>query len=274
MKQPSFQVLNFFYDEENSCALTIPANRTRFHIIADVNNLGEFSDSGTPGPTALHEYLELLERFKSSSDEAHSEKPARVRRQCHRDGRASLGRKKTNPKSPPSPDADAETALYKWLISPPPSLTCARPRAPAPYYHLLHQIARKRLHDRIRCPRLDGIATTRRRGTAEAAAAPPPWASCRRWSRARPPLAGRLDRCTAPPGQPRAVGAREARAGDAGRAARARRRVGRRQGGQPRGRRPGGSRGSSTSAGATRRGGWTRRWQRRRRVTTWASKSF
>lgn len=117
MKQPSFQVLNFFHDDENSCAITILAHRTRFHIIADVNKLGGKSSSDTSSSPVLEEYLELLERSKSSGDE--------VRSQSHdgsTDSAIEIGtptsQAKKNPKSPTGPDVDADTALYKWLVLP------------------------------------------------------------------------------------------------------------------------------------------------------------
>lgn len=119
-KPLSFHVLNFFHDEENSCALTILANRTRFHIIADVDNLGNPSNSDRSGPTVLHEYSQLLERFKSSGDdEIRSESQnGSADSAIEMSASPSASGSRANSAGFSNTNDDAETTLYKWLVAP------------------------------------------------------------------------------------------------------------------------------------------------------------
>lgn len=134
MKPPSFHVLNFFHDDDNSCALTILVHRTRFHIIADVSNLAPGNNGpGARDPNApvksnalLREYTRLLERFKASTEDG--------RPQSHdgstdsaiemgaattpRPGSSSTDCKKQKRKKTGPGTSDAATELYRWLASP------------------------------------------------------------------------------------------------------------------------------------------------------------
>lgn len=58
---PSYHVLDFFYDDEDSCALTVTRNTVRFHIIADARRLRRAS-----GAEERHEYFRLLKSLRDS----------------------------------------------------------------------------------------------------------------------------------------------------------------------------------------------------------------
>lgn len=113
MEPLSFHVLNFFYDDENSCALTIVVHETRFHIIADVSNLGHESKRDESASNALKEYTRLLEKYKASTEDGRPESQdgstdSAIEMATPRPG---TKRKKTTPH-------DAAIDLYRWLASP------------------------------------------------------------------------------------------------------------------------------------------------------------
>lgn len=58
---PSYHVLDFFYDDEDGCALTITRNSVRFHIIADAERLKRGSDL-----EESREYFRLLQSLRDS----------------------------------------------------------------------------------------------------------------------------------------------------------------------------------------------------------------
>lgn len=58
---PHYHVLDFFYDDEDGCALTITRNSVRFHIIADAQRLKRESDAQEG-----REYFRLLQGLRDS----------------------------------------------------------------------------------------------------------------------------------------------------------------------------------------------------------------
>lgn len=56
---PSYHVLDFFYDDEDGCALTVTRNSVRFHIIADAKRLRRGFDAGEG-----REYFRLLQSLR------------------------------------------------------------------------------------------------------------------------------------------------------------------------------------------------------------------
>lgn len=60
-RNPKCHVLNFFYDNDDGCALTILVNEVRFHIIADANRLQSKESSGS---RLADEFRELLKAVK------------------------------------------------------------------------------------------------------------------------------------------------------------------------------------------------------------------
>lgn len=58
---PPYHVLDFFHDDEDSCALTVIRNSVRFHIIADARRLRRES-----GAEEGHEYFRLLQSLRDS----------------------------------------------------------------------------------------------------------------------------------------------------------------------------------------------------------------
>ena len=63
-KPPTCHILDFFYDDEDSSALTALINGVRFHIIVDVKDL-----RNAGGGSLLNEYLSLLQNAKSAKDD-------------------------------------------------------------------------------------------------------------------------------------------------------------------------------------------------------------
>lgn len=59
----SCHVLDFFYDENDSCALTVSINRVRFHIIVDTDEL-----KGSDSESLLQDYLNRLRAFKNEEE--------------------------------------------------------------------------------------------------------------------------------------------------------------------------------------------------------------
>lgn len=114
MQSLPYQVLNFFYDEENSCALTILVGKSRFHIIADVNDLKHGSEPSVDESDVWRSYSQLLANHRRSSEgEECGSRDESI------DSGVDMGTSlTTRGDSKPQDDADAEEALHKWLTSP------------------------------------------------------------------------------------------------------------------------------------------------------------
>lgn len=113
MKPPSFHVLNFFYDDENSCALTIVAHKTRFHIIADVSNLGHEPKQDESPSNTLKEYTQLLDKYKASTEDGRPES-----QDGSTDSAIEMATPRPGTKSKKTSPNDAAIDLYRWLASP------------------------------------------------------------------------------------------------------------------------------------------------------------
>ncbi|TKA25243.1 hypothetical protein B0A50_05941 [Salinomyces thailandicus] len=110
-------VLNFFYDDEDCCALTALVNDVRFHVIADKESLGRKG--------ARREYGRLLCRVKkqagdeverssgdSGVDVSHDENE-----QGRENGQAK-GAGEQEDDDDDDHDHDAETDLHQWMLQP------------------------------------------------------------------------------------------------------------------------------------------------------------
>lgn len=114
MQSLPYKVLNFFYDEENSCALTILVGRSRFHIIADVDDLKYGTDPSADELDICKSYSKLLSNHKrlSEGDDCGSQDESI-------DSGVDVGTSlATGGDSKLVNDVDAEAALYEWLTSP------------------------------------------------------------------------------------------------------------------------------------------------------------
>lgn len=114
MRPPAYNVLNFFHDEEDSCALTIVALQTRFHIIADVNNLKRKTSSPADSLDIWKDYSQLLAKYKQASEgEDCGSRYESI------DSGVDMATSLTKEGEAKLPDGlDAEAALYEWLIAP------------------------------------------------------------------------------------------------------------------------------------------------------------
>lgn len=105
---PPYHVLDFFYDNEDGCALTITRNSVRFHVIADAKRLKWDSDKDEG-----REYFQLLQDLRNTE-----------RRE---DGQTSID-SGVDVQSPDSNDSasrksgitseDAQGNLHKWMLAP------------------------------------------------------------------------------------------------------------------------------------------------------------
>lgn len=105
---PSYHVLDFFYDDEDSCALTVIRNSVRFHIIADANRLTRESDSEEG-----REYFRLLQSLQDSArreDEQNSSDSGIDLQSSHTTDSES--------KRSGTTCEDAEKKMYKWMLAP------------------------------------------------------------------------------------------------------------------------------------------------------------
>jgi len=101
----TYHALNFFYDDEDSCALTALINNVRFHVIADADEVRK----GSIGK----EYDSLLQDIKQDPDSkiicGSSDSGVDVSHDEPGDGKESVL----------SLDADdAEEALHRWMLAP------------------------------------------------------------------------------------------------------------------------------------------------------------
>lgn len=105
---PSYHVLDFFYDDEDGCALTITRNSIRFHIIADAKRLKRGSDTAES-----REYFRLLESLRDSE--------RREDGQTSIDSGIDVQSSDTND-SEPKPSGttceDAEEKIRTWMLAP------------------------------------------------------------------------------------------------------------------------------------------------------------
>lgn len=114
MQSLPYKVLNFFYDEENSCALTILVKKSRFHIIADVNDLRNGTDSSADHSDIWKTYSQLLANHRRSSEGEDCGS-----RDDSIDSGVDMGTSlTTGGGSKLADDADTERALCEWLTSP------------------------------------------------------------------------------------------------------------------------------------------------------------
>jgi tRNA A-37 threonylcarbamoyl transferase component Bud32 len=96
-----YHVLNFFYDTEDSCALTVLIDKTRFHIIADASKLRK----GSIG----QQYNRLLEAVKSAGVEGDSAESEDSGMDVSHDQKVEGNVVGSD---------NAERKLHEWMLSP------------------------------------------------------------------------------------------------------------------------------------------------------------
>ena len=103
---PAHHLLDFFCDEEGSCALTVLVRGFRFHIIADKDELNAGAD-------ATNRYHDLVRRFQSGDD-----KPVSSERKSN-DSETDSGIDVSDGKMLDKENClDPEEALQQWLLEP------------------------------------------------------------------------------------------------------------------------------------------------------------
>lgn len=105
---PSYHVLDFFYDDEDSCALTVIRNSVRFHIIADAIRLRRESDA-----EEVRNYFRLLQRLRDS--------PQREDEQDSSDSGVDLQSFHTTDsesKRSGTTCEDVEEQMHRWMLAP------------------------------------------------------------------------------------------------------------------------------------------------------------
>lgn len=105
---PPYHVLDFFYDDEDSCALTVIRNSVRFHIIADANRLRREPDAEED-----LEYFRLLQSLRDSarSEDEQNSSDSGVDLQSFHTTDSESQRSGTNCE-------DAEEKMHKWMLAP------------------------------------------------------------------------------------------------------------------------------------------------------------
>ncbi|KAL1862670.1 hypothetical protein Daus18300_008468 [Diaporthe australafricana] len=104
---PSYHVLNFFYDDEDSCALTITRNSVRFHIIADAQRLKR-----APDAEEGREYFRLLQRLRDSErgEDGQTSIDSGVDLQSSHTTDSESKQNRTG--------EDAEEKVHRWMLAP------------------------------------------------------------------------------------------------------------------------------------------------------------
>lgn len=127
---PPYHVLDFFHDEENSCALTVLVSQTRFHIIADANKLQDptVANNSQPGSSLLQEYSQLLSNLKKEEEQPVDYHESRNRSTDSGidvedpEGNFEDKNSEADPRLPKpacqEEDVDAEKELHQWLLAP------------------------------------------------------------------------------------------------------------------------------------------------------------
>lgn len=105
---PSYHVLDFFYDDEDSCALTVSRNSVRFHIIADARRLRRESNAEEG-----HEYFRLLQSLRDSErcEDEQTSIDSGIDVQ-------SPGTTDSESKRDRTTREDAEEKMHKWMLAP------------------------------------------------------------------------------------------------------------------------------------------------------------
>lgn len=105
---PSYHLLDFFYDDEDGCALTVTRNSVRFHIIADAKRLRSEFDAEEG-----REYFRLLQNLRDS--ERHEDEQTSV--DSGVDLRSSHATDSESERYGTTCQ-NAEEKLHKWMLSP------------------------------------------------------------------------------------------------------------------------------------------------------------
>ncbi|RMY99770.1 hypothetical protein D0862_06982 [Hortaea werneckii] len=107
---PEFEyyVLNFFYDDSDSCALTVFVNNVRFHIIADKDELSNRSIGA--------EYARLISAVRKQAGEDIPNRSSDSGVDVSHDERDRSERKEEGENE--ESEVDAETELHEWMLDP------------------------------------------------------------------------------------------------------------------------------------------------------------
>lgn len=105
---PAYHLLDFFYDDEDGCALTVTRNSVRFHIIAEAKRLRSEFDAEEG-----REYFRLLQNLRDSErrqDEQTSVDSGVDLRSSHASD--------SEPERCGTTCEDAEEKIHKWMLAP------------------------------------------------------------------------------------------------------------------------------------------------------------
>ncbi|KAI7270655.1 hypothetical protein KC345_g7393 [Hortaea werneckii] len=108
--RPEFEyyVLNFFYDDGDSCALTVFVNNVRFHIIADKDELSNRSFGA--------EYARLISAVRKQAGEDIPQRSSDSGIDVSHDERGKSTPKEEDESE--ESEVDAETELHQWMLDP------------------------------------------------------------------------------------------------------------------------------------------------------------
>ncbi|KAI6867836.1 hypothetical protein KC338_g3048 [Hortaea werneckii] len=108
--RPQFEyyVLNFFYDDSDSCALTVFVNNVRFHIIADKDELSNRSFRA--------EYARLISAVRKQAGEDIPQRSSDSGIDVSHDDKGDSESKEEGESE--ESEVDAETELHQWMLDP------------------------------------------------------------------------------------------------------------------------------------------------------------
>ncbi|KAL2274490.1 hypothetical protein FJTKL_03161 [Diaporthe vaccinii] len=105
---PFYHVLDFFYDDEDGCALTVTRNSVRFHIIADAKQLRR-----EPDVEEGLEYFRLLQSLRDSERREDERTSIDSGVDLHSSHTTDSESKRSG-----TTCEDAEEKMHKWLLAP------------------------------------------------------------------------------------------------------------------------------------------------------------
>lgn len=123
-KLPTYHVLDFYHDNDNSCALTILVNQTRYHIIADIDKLRGPITTQESKSVVWQEYSRLLSNLKKAAngDDNDDEGSLNQSTDSGVDMKEPNKDSKSKTENPPPPSTttieEAEHEMHEWLLQP------------------------------------------------------------------------------------------------------------------------------------------------------------
>lgn len=112
-QEPQWHVLDFFSDDEGSCALTIFINGVRFHILADADRLDENTEAGAEYHGLIHD----LQGSNKATAESRASANGSTASDSGVDVKGAI-QDESKKDEATEPDYNVEQTLKKWMVEP------------------------------------------------------------------------------------------------------------------------------------------------------------